>query len=130
MYLQYLRTRDTLQRIAKGLGIDPDQETHVLATKIEEEVKTLVDSVSRTAGIIADAIQSQAEKTDFIRCSLCGLDESPLCIRDGRLICEDCDDSLSQQRPCHACRGTGEGTGVAPGVLVACGHCGGTGRES
>lgn len=86
---KHLTTRQTLQRIAKRLGIDTESENHVLAGMIEERVNTLTVLFSRTIKIASQSLG--------IKCSICQDDCGPFVPNTvAGLICEDCHQILER----------------------------------
>ncbi len=87
----YLTTRKSLQRMAKRLGIEQEQESHILAGEIENRLERLILLFRQTTIV--------SNRSLNIRCSLCGDDGGPHLVRDGRLICEECDAILGRAVP-------------------------------
>ncbi len=71
-----------LQRIARRLGIRPEQEAHILAGEIETAVR------------IFQTVKMLCRGGGEMRCTLCHDDGGPFLVRDSRLICEECDSIL------------------------------------
>jgi hypothetical protein len=85
-YENYLTTRATLQRIARTLGIDPEQETHVLAGEIEEGFRKL----ARSIGVVLATSELTIKP-----CCMCGDTEGgPWLIVGNKMFCESCWEAL------------------------------------
>lgn len=111
---EVLTTRETLERIARRLGIDPDQRMSALAAQIEEAVR-----VARAVRLL----------TRGVPCGLCGDTEvGPWLVRDGVMVCEACDEILRLTIPgnCLICGGTGSDPLAESGPCLT---CRGTGRR-
>ena len=141
----YLTTRFTLQHIAASLGIAPDQETHILAARIEDRVNLLCESYLRL--LVRQSIPKNALDKS---CDACGKTSGAFALVNGIRLCEECyamsltatneasraftadDDggARGNRRPCAACRGTGEDLASDGSAPVACRNCGGTGDAS
>jgi hypothetical protein len=85
----YLTTKSALKRIAIALSLDPTHESHILAGEIEERI---IGIMARNRHVYAFARQALE-----LRCSLCNDVDGVLLVREGRLICEDCESILEQR---------------------------------
>lgn len=113
-----LTARQSLERVAAYLGINPKLPTHVLAQEIEGALR-----VARAVRFLSRGVPGE------LRCGMCGDTEGgPWLVRDGVMICEACDDIRSRTLPgnCMTCGGTGSDPLAESGP---CFTCRGTGRR-